>query len=73
MNIIIKVINYENIHLIHPINTPIKYFLIYFFNMPTVNIFNGCIIIYTQLNTPIKYFLIYLYNILLIYFLMCSL
>ena len=28
MNIIIKVINYENIHLIHPINTPIKYFLI---------------------------------------------
>ena len=56
MNIIIKVINYENIHLIHPINTPIKYFLIYFFNMPTVNIFNGCIIIYTQLIYPLNIF-----------------
>ena len=29
MNIIIKVINYENIHLIYTkLNTPIKYFLI---------------------------------------------
>lgn len=40
MNIIIKVINYEKYtYYIHQLNTPIKKFLIYFFNVPTINIF----------------------------------